>query len=113
MFLSVARRRKAAATAVVSGLALAGLGIFATAASAHDVTGVDANCSTVTVHFANFPTAAVLVHIDVQVGAEPAILDDVPVDKNTSDVAINISAATAGLMGASAAVDVDITWTNF
>jgi hypothetical protein len=97
----------------MSGLVLAGLGVLASAASAHDVTGVTATCSTVTVHFVDFPTAGVPVHIIVQVGAEPAIVDDVTVNSTTTDVGVDISAATAGLGGVTTAVDVDVTWTNY
>jgi hypothetical protein len=94
MVFSVARRRRITLMAAVSGIALAGIGVFATSASAHEVTGVDVTCTTATVHFAEFPNVAVPVHIVVQVGAEPAIVDDVNVD-------------------ATAPVDIDVTWTNF
>jgi hypothetical protein len=113
MFFSVARRRRLVVAAAMSGLMLAGIGVLASAASAHDVTGVTATCSTVTVHFVDFPVAGVPVHINVQVGVEPAIVDDVTVNSTTTDVSIDISAATAGLGGVATPVDVDVTWTNY
>jgi hypothetical protein len=112
MFSSVARRRRAVLAAAMSGLVLAGVAL-ATAASAHDVTGVTATCNTVTVHFADFPKVAVSVHINVQVGVVPAIVEDVLVNATTTDVGVDISAATAGLAGVATPVDVDVTWTNF
>lgn len=111
MFRSLGHRRRAAIGSAL--LAVTFIVAFATAASAHDVTGVSATCSTLTVHFHDFPNPGVPVHIVVQVGAAPVITQDDVVSAGTGDVGVDISAATAGLAGATAAVVVDVTWTNF
>jgi len=83
---------------------------WSTAASAHSVTGIEANCSQVTVHFEDFPDAGVMVHIAATVAGQPTIATDVLV-KNAMSATLDISAATSALFGASADVDLDVTWT--
>jgi hypothetical protein len=85
---------------------------LASVASAHDVTGVEVDCSAAKVHFADFPTQGVSVHILVQV-AYVWVVKDAIVDKNTSEVSVDITWATARLTGQTSGVNVDVTWTLY
>ena len=89
---------------------LVGMFAWTGTASAHNVSNIDADCTHVTVHFNNFPDAGVMVHIVAAVEGHAAISTDVLV-KNDMSADVNISAATGLLFGASADVDVDVTWT--
>ncbi len=92
MSASVGLRRRAllSATAVTLGLVL----LFAATAFAHDISGIDATCDTLTVHFHDFASNPVNVHIVVNVGDAPAIVKDVPVDVDVTSTEIDISSAT-------------------
>jgi uncharacterized membrane protein len=103
------RRRMKVMGALLAVFVVLGL---ASVASAHDVTGIDVDCSTVKVHFADFPGGGVPVHIVVTV-AYVWVVKDVNVDKNTTEVSVDISGATARLTGQTSGVWVDATWTNF
>ena len=82
--------------------------VVALPASANDVTGVDATCDAVTVHFKYFPNSGIPVTIVVQVGDAPAITRIVDVS-NTQDVSVSISSLTADLHGVPTDVTVDVT----
>ena len=82
--------------------------VMAIPASAHIVTGVDASCDAVTVHFKYFPENPVPVTFVVNVGVAPVITKVVGVS-TTQDVTIDISGATAYLNGGTADVVVDMT----
>ena len=84
---------------------------FGGVASANTITEITADCARVTVHFHDFPAAGVMVHIAVLVRGEPPISSDVLVTSETSEADIDISTATDELHGATADVDVDVTWT--
>jgi hypothetical protein len=83
---------------------------FAGPASAHHVAGIEANCDHVTVNFTDFPEPGVTVHIAATVEGHAALTSDVLVHGAMSS-SINISSATSALAGATADVDVDVTWT--
>lgn len=103
------RRALALATVPILALLTAVLG-FTTAASAHDVSGVTANCSDVTVHFVDFPQEGVVVHVAATVEGHSTVSSDVLV-KGDMATTLSIASATSSLAGATAAVNVDITWT--
>lgn len=79
-------------------------------AYAHDVTGIDVNCTEVTVHFSGFPTDGVMVHIAADVAGHGTATGDLLV-KGVMTGTVNIAGETSALFGATAAVDVDVTWT--
>ena len=97
---------------VVAPLIAIAISVFAFggSASAHEVTSITADCYRVTVQFSGFPEAGVTVHIAVVVSGHAPITSDVLVTSETSEAHVDISAATANLSGASANVDVDVTW---
>jgi len=80
------------------------------AASAHEVTSMSATCSTVTVNFSGFPSDGVMVHIAATVEGHGSVSTDTLV-KGAMTGTLDISGNTSALFGASAAVDVDVTWT--
>jgi hypothetical protein len=92
---------------IVAGVLVA----FGGPAFAHEVTGIDVNCTDVTVHWSGFPEAGVSVHIAVQVEGVGSTATDVMVDHNSSETQLSIAALTNQLNGASGTVDVDVTWT--
>jgi hypothetical protein len=92
---------------MVAGLLLA----FGAPASGHEITGIDVNCSEVTVHWSGFPEAGVSVHIVAAVGGVGSTSTDVTVDHNSTQTQLNITSLTSQLNGASGTVDVDVTWT--
>jgi hypothetical protein len=93
-------------------LAVALVFVWTSVASAHVVTGVEVDCSTAKVHFSQFPSQGVPVHIVVQV-AYVWVVKDVVVDKDTTEVTVDITWATARLTGQTSGVNIDATWTNF
>jgi hypothetical protein len=103
-------RRLVGGLAAVCGLwfVLAG---FAGPASAHDVTNITANCDTVTVFFTGFPESGVTVHIAATVQGHGSASTDVFVNNTTTSATLNIASATDDMFGATANVDVDVTWT--
>jgi hypothetical protein len=105
-----ARRMLVVVAAPLIAIAI-GLFGFGGTASAHEVTSITADCDRVTVHFSGFPEAGVMVHIAAVVSGHAAITSDVLVTSATSEAHVDISAATATLFGATASVDVDVTWT--
>src|SRR5690242_20713492 len=103
------RRALALATIPILALFTAVLG-FSSVASAHDVSGISANCNEVTVQFVDFPPEGVSVHIAATVEGHPTLSSDVLV-KNNMTASLDIASATSALAGATAAVNVDVTWT--
>jgi hypothetical protein len=106
---SSALKRLLAAVAVPA-LALFIVGFGIGTAAAHDVSGISANCDKVTVNFAGFPDAGVTVHIAAAIEGHGTLATDVLVHNDMS-AQLNISSATSALAGATASVDVDVTWT--
>jgi len=92
---------------LVIALSLIGLGGIA---SAHVVTSMTADCYGVTVHFSDFPASGVMVHIAADVNGQ-VISSEVLVTNATTEAHVDFTAATAGLLGAAAHIDVDVTWT--
>jgi LPXTG-motif cell wall-anchored protein len=106
------RRAWKRSLAVFAAPALAFLvGMFAWtgAASAHDVSDIEVDCTHVTVHFRDFPAEGVMVHIAATVQGHAELGTDVMVS-GTMTGTLNISSATSALAGASATVNVDVTW---
>jgi LPXTG-motif cell wall-anchored protein len=79
-------------------------------ASAHVVTSITADCYRVTAYFRDFPEAGVMVHIAADVNGQ-TVGRDVLVTSATSEAQVDISPATAALVGTPAHIDVDVTWT--
>src|SRR5438128_1551890 len=65
----------------------------------------------VTVHFTGFPSTGVSVHLVATVEGHASLSKDVVVKDTTSQATLDISSATKNLFGATAAVEVDVTWT--
>ena len=80
-------------------------------AFAHEVTGIDVDCTNVTVHWSGFPDAGVSVHIAAEVEGIGSTSTDVMVDHNSTQTQLSIAALTSQLNGASGTVNVDVTWT--
>jgi len=89
---------------------VAGAFAWTAAASAHVVTGIEGDCTHVTVSFADFPNSGVTVHIAVTVEGHAPLTTDVLVKKHSGPVTLDITSATSDLFGATANVDVDVTW---
>jgi LPXTG-motif cell wall-anchored protein len=92
---------------LVIALSLIGLGGIA---SAHVVTSMTADCYGVTVHFSDFPASGVIVHIAIDVNGQEVGSDALITNANT-EAHVDIAAATTGLLGGAAHIDVDVTWT--
>ena len=103
--------RRSLAALATPILAFALLLASTSAASAHEISDISATCDTVTVHFTGFPKAGVTVHIAATVEGHGTLSKDVSVDNTTIEAQLDISSATNGLLGATANVDVDVTWT--
>ena len=102
------RRRFGVAAVPVLAFVAAILG-WSNAAWAHHVSGIEANCNAVTVHFVQFPATGVTAHIAATIEGHGTLAADVFVQGDQT-ASLDISAATAMLHGAAAAVDVDVTW---
>jgi len=100
-----------AVTTVSLLMVVAGAFAWTAAASAHVVTGIEADCTHVTVSFADFPRSGVMVHIAVTVEGHAPLTTDVLVKRRSGPVSLDISSVTSDLFGATANVDVDVTWT--
>jgi hypothetical protein len=109
MHTRASRRALALATIPIVALFTVVFGV-ATAASAHDVSGITASCNDVTVHFVDFPEEGVVVHIAATVEGHATLSSDAVV-KSDMTTKVNIASATSTLAGATAAVNVDVTWT--
>jgi hypothetical protein len=99
---------------MASGIAVIAAGVlvaFGGPAFGHEVTGIDVNCTDVTVHWSGFPDAGVNVHIVAEVEGIGSTNTDVVVDHNSSETHLSIAALTSQLNGASGTVNVDVTWT--
>src|SRR4051812_30739837 len=103
-------RRAISAAAAVFGLCVVMAG-FAGPASAHEVSDITANCNTVRVSFTGFPQSGVTVHIAATVQGHGAVSTDVFVNDKTTAGSLDISSVTDDMFGATAKVDVDVTWT--
>jgi hypothetical protein len=106
------RRAWKRSLAVLAAPALAFLvGMFAWTgvASAHDVSDIEVDCTHVTVHFRDFPEDGVSVHIAATVEGHAELGTDAMISGSMSG-SLNISSATSALAGATAKVDVDVTW---
>src|SRR5437588_5724953 len=102
-------RRSLAALATLA-IAVALLLVWRSTASAHEVTGITATCESVTVQFTGFPPAGVAVRIVATVQGHATLSKDVVVKDTTSQATLDISSATNTLFGATATVEVDVTW---
>ena len=107
---SFGRRRRAGL--IGSLLAVAFVVMLASVASAHDVTGVEVDCSKATVHFDDFPTQAVVVHIVVHVAFVSTSMD-FNVDVNVHEAVVPLTGVTFNMKGHTSLVLVDATWTNY
>jgi hypothetical protein len=110
--MSRSKRRFLAVMGTMIAALTVSLFAWAGVASANRVSDVEANCSEVTVHFVDFPAAGITVHIAATVQGQAPLATDVLV-KNDESATLDISSATSGLFGASATVDVDVTWAYF
>jgi hypothetical protein len=113
-FRQVGTGRRGRLVRIASGAAIVVAGVlvaFGAPAFGHEVTGIDVDCTNVTVHWSGFPDAGVSVHIAADVEGIGSTSTDVMVNHNSSQTQLNISALTDQLHGASGTVDVDVTWT--
>jgi len=103
--------RRLLAVLSVPVLALLGVTMVWTGvASAHHVDGINVSCDYVTVNFKDFPSAGVNVHIAAAIEGHGDLATDVLVHDEMS-AQLDITSATSALAGATAEVDVDVTWT--
>src|SRR4051812_15724911 len=103
------RRFLSIVAAVAAAVAVSLLGMGSTA-YAHTVRDIEVTCTSVTVQFTGFPDEGVMVHITATVEGHAALATDALI-KSRDSASVDISSATSALFGATAAVDVDVTWT--
>jgi LPXTG-motif cell wall-anchored protein len=111
LLMKRASKRSLTVIAVPTLAILVGMFAWTGTASAHNVSNIDADCTHVTVQFANFPEAGVNVHIAAAIEGHGTLAADALIDDDSTVATVNISSATSLLFGASVHVEVDVTWT--
>jgi hypothetical protein len=102
--------RRAFVVLAAPAIGLGMVAVLAGPAQANHVVSISADCYSVVVQFTDFPDSGVPVHISATIAGVGTVSEDTVIDSTTTQATLNISSLTADLAGATANVDVDVTW---